>query len=146
MKQNRNGTFDELMSAIKAVLEHHFNNHEFCGNWCPVKRGNTNGKYRSKEVHGKLYVHLQKTMEYYANEEKMRQLFHSHSTQGNEAMNQSVASYAPKTKTYSPKALPSKSLVLSTKKICVTSHHSYATIIVTRCSQPSVRSLQTHWT
>jgi hypothetical protein len=26
--------FDELKTAAKAALEHHFNNHEFCGGWC----------------------------------------------------------------------------------------------------------------
>jgi len=101
VKQNKNGTFDEFMLAIEAVLEHHFNNHAVCGKWCPVNKGNTNGKYRSKEIHGKLFVHLQTVMGTYMTEEKLRQLHHGYSTQGNEAMNQSVASYAPKTKTYS---------------------------------------------
>jgi hypothetical protein len=27
--------FDELKTAAKAALEHHFNNHDFCGGWCP---------------------------------------------------------------------------------------------------------------
>eukprot|EP00978_Attheya_sp_CCMP212_P026795 scaffold88833_cov40-Attheya_sp.AAC.1 len=101
VKQNATKTLDELMIAIKAVLEHHFNNHEFCGGWCPVLRGDTSGKYRSKEGNAKLYASLEIIMDKYATEEKMRQLHHGYSTQGNEAMNQSVASFAPKTKTYS---------------------------------------------
>jgi hypothetical protein len=40
-------------------------------------------------------------MDTYASEEKLMELHHNYTTQGNEAMNTSIASYAPKTKTYS---------------------------------------------
>jgi epoxyqueuosine reductase QueG len=90
------------MLAIEAVaLEHHINNHDICGKWCPVNKGNTSKKYRSKEIYGKLFAHLQTVMGKYTTKEKLRQLHHDYSTQGNEAMNQSVTSYPPKNKTYS---------------------------------------------
>jgi hypothetical protein len=32
-------TSDKVMlNASKAIIEHHFDNHEFCGQWCPRKR------------------------------------------------------------------------------------------------------------
>jgi hypothetical protein len=65
-KQNARKTFDELMTASKAVLEHHFNNHEFCGDWCPAKRGIKSDSYRCKGDHGKLYELHKGVMEEYA--------------------------------------------------------------------------------
>ena len=34
----RDGPFLEFQEAMKAVVEHHFNNHEFCSAWCPAKK------------------------------------------------------------------------------------------------------------
>eukprot|EP00978_Attheya_sp_CCMP212_P004196 scaffold9105_cov34-Attheya_sp.AAC.1 len=83
-KQNARKTFDELMTASKAVLEHHFNNHEFCGDWCPAKRGIKSGCYRFKEEHDKLYELLKGVMDvYYATPERMRELHHAFSMQCN---------------------------------------------------------------
>jgi hypothetical protein len=73
IKQNKEKPFDEFMNAIRVVLKHHFNNHQFCGRWCPVKRENTSGRYRNKEVHGKLYEHLKIVHDRYASEDNMRQ-------------------------------------------------------------------------
>ena len=104
VKQNATKPFDELVTASKAVVEHHFNNHEFCGQWCPVKRGSNGVRrtcYRCKETHGKLYESITQTIAPYITEDRLKELHHSFSTQGNEAMNTSVASYAPKTATFS---------------------------------------------
>ena len=42
-----------------AVVEHHFNNHEFCGEWCPHKKNKDDierlTKYRSKTSTKPLY-------------------------------------------------------------------------------------------
>eukprot|EP00978_Attheya_sp_CCMP212_P020783 scaffold60025_cov35-Attheya_sp.AAC.1 len=80
------------MTASKAVLEHHFNNHEFCGDWCPAKRGIKKGSYRCKEEHSKFYESLKGVMDVYATPERMRELHHEFSTQGNEAMDNAVTS------------------------------------------------------
>eukprot|EP00978_Attheya_sp_CCMP212_P046673 scaffold404577_cov71-Attheya_sp.AAC.2 len=101
IRQNANKPFEELVAASKSVLEHHFNNHEFCGSWCRVKQGINDGKYRSKTEHKKLYESLQVIMATYGSRDKLKELHHNYTTQGNEAMNTSIASYAPKTKTYS---------------------------------------------
>ena len=62
---------------------------------------NQRGYYRSKITHAQLYKDMTLAYQPYIEEEMLKQLQHSFSTQRNEAMNQSVASYAPKGKTYS---------------------------------------------
>jgi hypothetical protein len=34
----RHDSFSDFKKAAKAVLEHHFNNHKFCGKWCPANK------------------------------------------------------------------------------------------------------------
>jgi hypothetical protein len=31
---NENCTFEKFCIAAQAAFEHHWNNHEFCGDWC----------------------------------------------------------------------------------------------------------------
>jgi hypothetical protein len=33
------GTYEEFKEAVVTVLEHHFNNHEYCGDWCKAMAG-----------------------------------------------------------------------------------------------------------
>jgi hypothetical protein len=52
--------------AAKAVLKHHFNNHEFCDEWCPWKKWGEEErifkelKYQCKEVDNELYLQFHK--------------------------------------------------------------------------------------
>ena len=62
---------------------------------------NEKGYYRSKVKHAQLYGEMSLAYQPYITKPMLRQLQHPWSTQKNEAMNQSVASYAPKGKTYS---------------------------------------------
>jgi hypothetical protein len=34
--QNKKNGLEGMRKAMTAVLEHHFNNHTFCGDWCPA--------------------------------------------------------------------------------------------------------------
>jgi hypothetical protein len=49
------GTNEEFQKAVLAVLEHHFNNHVFCGDWCQSANGTaeelsaTGLRFRCKE-------------------------------------------------------------------------------------------------
>jgi hypothetical protein len=59
----RGEDFDVFQGHAKAVLEHHFNNHEQCGDWCPHKQqggaaGPAKLKYRCKERDDDLYKML----------------------------------------------------------------------------------------
>jgi hypothetical protein len=58
-----------IFKAGQAVLDHHFDNHEFCGPWCPRKRmtaaqlAASDRFYRCKTKDAKLYKVLQDKME-----------------------------------------------------------------------------------
>ena len=80
-----------MLTAGKAVLEHHFNNHEFCGKWCHVKHGATDsGKkndqyYRDKgnDTDAKLYNKLSAIMARFITIEALREVSHSMDTCAN---------------------------------------------------------------
>ena len=64
---------------------------------------NRNGAnyYRCKKLHSQLYHDLTAAFTPFITTDMLAMLNHSYDTQKNEAMNNSVASYAPKSKTYS---------------------------------------------
>ena len=62
---------------------------------------NEKGYYHSKIDHADLYREISAAYQPYITEDMLSQLQHTWSTQGNEAMNQSVSAFAPKGKTYS---------------------------------------------
>lgn len=96
----------EWVNAAKAVLEHHFDNHEFCGDFCqrknqtPEEREVCTKVYRSMEEHKVLYEELKKVMEPFISIEGLREVSHGGDTQANESMNNAVSWLAPKNKTY----------------------------------------------
>jgi len=61
---------------------------------------NEKGYYRSKIEHAELYSQISAAYQPYTTKGMLEQLRHPCSTQENEAMNQSVAAYAPKGNTY----------------------------------------------
>ena len=64
-------------------------------------RAKEDSKYfRSKEIDSKLYKQVMESMRPYLTDDKLKMLQHPWSTQLNEAMNNSIASFAPKTKTF----------------------------------------------
>ena len=118
---NRHKTLDEICVAAKAVIEHLFNNHEFCEKkWChmkayenelkdlQVKGIDTSAmeppshpfKYRSKTDDPELYIEMKDAFEPWGLPERLIESLHGESTQLNEALNLLVSKYAPKTKTY----------------------------------------------
>ena len=62
---------------------------------------NNRGYYRCRNKHAVVYDKIMQTLEPYLSDQNLRQLFHLYHTQHNEALNKSVASYAPKHKTFS---------------------------------------------
>ena len=62
---------------------------------------NENSYYRCKEKHAQLYHDLTQCYAPFITRKNIEMLCHPYDTQKNEAMNTSVASYAPKNKTYS---------------------------------------------
>ena len=66
-----------------------------------VMRRNSNGYYHCKVKHSELYHQMTLDMAQFISQEMLSMLQHNWSTQINEAMNNSVSSYAPKSRTYS---------------------------------------------
>jgi hypothetical protein len=102
IKQNRKKELEELVILSEAVVDHHFNCHDFCGDWCPVKKGKPvkEGKYRCKQKNKKLYQQIKDAVDKFRTPEKMKELLHEFDTQTNEGLNQAVAVLAPKSKTF----------------------------------------------
>jgi hypothetical protein len=94
---------EEFSLAARAPLEHHFHNHEFCGDWCRVKRGEvvSVGKYRIKEEEPELYSELKAILDKFTSVERLNDVHHVFETQVNESLNQSVSLLVPKNRTYS---------------------------------------------
>ena len=59
------------------------------------------GYYRCKHKHAVVYGKIAEAISPYLTRERLMELHHNFHTQKNESMNQSVSSYAPKTKTHS---------------------------------------------
>jgi hypothetical protein len=111
IKQLKQVPEEEWISRGKAVLEHHFENHEYCGPWCSRKnmsvaelendRKKTGKYYRCKVRDAIQYGVLQAVMEKYIGLDKLREVAHGYSTQKNESLNNNVSWLAQKNKTLS---------------------------------------------
>jgi hypothetical protein len=96
----------KMLDLGKAVVEHHFDNHEYCGRWCPRKRMSPQAIaaserfYRSKEKDAKLYSLLVDKVGRFVTLPRLKECAHQMDTQVNESFNNTVAWMAPKNKVY----------------------------------------------
>ena len=100
----------EWDDAGRAVLEHHFGNHQYCGAWCLRKQQNESKEdlvkkklfYRDKEevIDKKLYEHLKPIIEKYVAHNKLADLNHDMDTNINEAFNAVCTHFAPMNKIF----------------------------------------------
>jgi hypothetical protein len=97
---------DEFVEAANAVLEHHFDNHQYCGDWCKRKLETAEQRkriikyYRSKDKDPKLYVLLNNTIQRFTTLDKLVEMAHGMDTNVNEAFNQICTWFAPKNKVF----------------------------------------------
>jgi hypothetical protein len=97
---------DEFVDAAKAVLEHHFDNHEYCGDWCKRQHETAAQRlriikyYRSKQKDAKLYNLLRERLERFISLDKLIEMAHGMDTNVNEAFNQICTWFAPKNKVF----------------------------------------------
>ena len=83
----------EYLNKGKAVLEHHFDNHEHCGGWCDRKdqtkeeREQSTRYYRCKTVDKKLYDYLAAIIARFISYEALVEVAHGSDTQVNESFN-----------------------------------------------------------
>jgi hypothetical protein len=96
----------EYVEAASACLEHHFDNHQFCGDWCKRKNESDEGKktshkyYRCKVKDAKLYSVLSNKMERFCTQDRLEEMAHTLDTNMNEAFNQICTWFAPKNKVF----------------------------------------------
>ena len=108
-------TDEEIIDAGKAVLEHHFDNHQHCGGWCRrklalLKRQQQQEQqqavdvdkkfYRDKTKDAPLYSKLQSIMARFTTLEALKEVGHNMDTCANESFNNTVSWLAPKNKVY----------------------------------------------
>jgi hypothetical protein len=99
---------DESMyeDAAKAVLEHHFDNHIYCGAWCRRKdeseeqRKLSKKYYRDKDESQQLYDLLQSKLERFITLDRLREIAHGMDTNMNEAFNNVCTWFSPKNKVF----------------------------------------------
>ena len=96
-------TSDEaVLKCGRAVLEHHFDNHKDCGEWCRRKTQTAEERkkhfYRSKEKDKLLYDELKRIMARFLTLEALREVAHTMDTNANESLNNTISWIAPKNK------------------------------------------------
>jgi hypothetical protein len=102
----RNRPQCEFIPAANAVLEHHFDVHDHCGDWCPRKQQTeaqrlaTKKYYRNKETDAKLYVHLKEKFARFVTMDKLEEIAHDMDTNMNEGFNNICTWFAPNNKVY----------------------------------------------
>lgn len=103
-------TDEAILQAGKAVLEHHFDEHCFCGDFCRRKRQIEEGQtvdddanrkiYRDKTKDKLLYERLQSIVARFITLDALKELAHTSDTCANESFNNTMAWLAPKNKVY----------------------------------------------
>jgi len=107
MVRTLHGKTDEAMlTASKAVIEHHFDCHTHCGDWCKRKdqtdeeREEKKKCYRSKEKDATSHKELLKRIERFVTLESLHEVAHQCDTLCNESFNNIAAWLAPKNKVH----------------------------------------------
>ncbi len=96
----------EFIQAAQACLEHHFDCHTYCGDWCKRKdQSEAQQKasikyYRCKIKDAKLYALLADKMARFITQERLNEMAHTLDTNMNEAFNQICTWFAPKNKVF----------------------------------------------
>jgi hypothetical protein len=97
---------EEFVDAAKAVLEHHFDNHQYCGAWCMRKNESPEQQqriikyYRSMTKDPKLYKLLNDKISRFITFDKLQDMAHGMDTNMNEAFNQICTWFCPKNKVF----------------------------------------------
>lgn len=97
---------EKHVDDAKAVLEHHFDEHKRCGNWCLRKKQTaaqklqTNQHYRSKTKDLLLYEKVKVIVERFITAEALAEVSHGMDTQMNESLNNTISWFAPKNKVF----------------------------------------------
>jgi hypothetical protein len=109
----RTAPWEKFRHMSNAVVEHHFNNHEYCEEWCPVlkrKERIRNGeieeddesqfKYRCKTQNARLYIQVRAYHDTYTTDSALWELWHQVHSNKCESLNGFITKFLPKHKHY----------------------------------------------
>ena len=119
---------DQYEEAARAVVQHHFDNHQYCGEWCKrrlltaAQLEASTKYYRCKQKDADLYKVLRSQLDRFMTLKAMKEISHGHDTQVNESLNCTVSWNAPKNKVYSSSGSLKNRLALA---VCI---HSIGTL------------------
>jgi hypothetical protein len=106
--QHKDKTPLELQTALLNIVDHAFNEHGNCGEWCPAKQAQAKGEthapggfIRKEYLHGEaLRAAILEHVKKFASLPTCTESTHPYHSQGNEAFNQRASSKAPKNVCY----------------------------------------------
>jgi hypothetical protein len=102
--QNKTGDLDQMRKAMTAVLENHFNDHTYCGAWCPAlfwkddEKVRKALKYRCKTKNSKLYEQLKTHHDKFVTDIWIKDLMHEYDSNKPESFNGFLTKFLPKHK------------------------------------------------
>ena len=153
VKQLRCLPKEEWEEAGKAVLEHYFENHEHCGEWCKRRhmskdqleadRKRTGKYYRCKDRDAGVYSVLKAILDPFIKVDRLEEIAHGHDTQINESLNNTISWYAPKNKTF----CGSRSLqgrVYLAVRISIVGYKQFVKGILTRMGIEATEGIRRH--
>jgi hypothetical protein len=88
---------EQYCLTAKAVLEHHFDNHMHCGEWCrrrlmsPEQQAASERYYRSKTKDAELYKTLSSIVDKYITQTRLEEIAHGMDTNANESINNTIS-------------------------------------------------------
>lgn len=100
LRQGVRQPYDNFYQLLRSGFDHEFDIHTACGEWCKVKSleegHEKRKKYWKKDDFPNEYRRLSDVYESFLTEERLKQMYHTFSTQKNESMNKVVTVTAPK--------------------------------------------------
>jgi hypothetical protein len=98
----------QWIDAAKAVIEHHFDDHRYCGAWCPrrgmspeqLQEGQKYYRNKTKDTDAKLYATLTDKLCCFITLDRLQEVAHGMDSQVNESLNNTISWLAPKNKVY----------------------------------------------
>jgi hypothetical protein len=107
VRQLKDAPEEEYEDRAAAVLLHHFDCHEKCGNFCkrknetPEEKQQSNKTYRCRTQDAELFNSLSVLLQPFVSLKGLKDVAHGWDTNPNESMNNTIAWIAPKNKNYS---------------------------------------------
>ena len=100
--------FQDFMKYVIVVLDHHFNIHTNCGDWCKYRdlaqtekeKRERKSRFRDKGKNGSTYEVVADILKNMCTDVKMKMCYHMFSCQRNEMMNRKISANCPKDKKF----------------------------------------------